>query len=111
VPHHLFFGPGVNRPSRSEHLWILTQLARWAEIPFPRNYVELLERICAVGVYSTAVRELGLENVSYQRGAIELFDGRPFNVDNPIDYLNAVTVHRDFSVAEIPIGAPRPLPG
>ena len=111
VPHHLFFGPGVNRPSRSEHLWILTQLARWAEIPFPRNYVEILERICAVGVYSTAVRELGLENVSYQRGAIELFDGRPFNVDNPIAYLNAVTVHRDFSVAEIPIGAPRPLPG
>jgi bicarbonate transport system ATP-binding protein len=111
VPHHLFFGPGVNRPSRSEHLWILTQLARWAEIPFPRNYVEILERICAVGVYSTAVRELGLENVSYQRGAIELFDGRPFNADDPIAYLNAVTVHRDFSVAEIPIGAPRPLPG
>ncbi|NDG00358.1 MAG: ATP-binding cassette domain-containing protein, partial [Synechococcaceae bacterium WBB_32_011] len=26
-PHTLFFGPGVNRPSRSEHLWILTQLA------------------------------------------------------------------------------------
>jgi bicarbonate transport system ATP-binding protein len=111
VPHHLFFGPGVNRPSRSEHLWILTQLARWGEIPFPRNYVEILERICAVGVYSTAVRELGLENVSYQRGAIELFDGRPFNADDPIAYLNAVTVHRDFSVAEIPIGAPRPLPG
>ncbi|NBP98898.1 MAG: ATP-binding cassette domain-containing protein, partial [Synechococcaceae bacterium WB6_3A_227] len=34
-PHTLFFGPGVNRPSRSEHLWILTQLARWSEIPFP----------------------------------------------------------------------------
>ena len=66
-PHTLFFGPGVNRPSRSEHLWILTQLARWSEIPFPRNYVEILERVCAVGVYSTAARELGLEDVSYQR--------------------------------------------
>jgi bicarbonate transport system ATP-binding protein len=72
VPHHLFFGPGVNRPSRSEHLWIITQLARWAEIPFPRNYVEILERICAVGVFSTAARELGFEEVSYQRGAIDL---------------------------------------
>jgi bicarbonate transport system ATP-binding protein len=109
VPHHLFFGPGVNRPSRSEHLWILTQLARWAEIPFPRNYVEILERICAVGVYSTAVRELGLENVSYQRGAIELFDGRPFNADDPIAYLQALPVHRDFSVAEIPMGPARAL--
>ena len=111
VPHHLFFGKGVNRPSRSEHLWILTQLARWGEIPFPRNYVEILERICAVGVFSTAARELGLDAVSYQRGAIELFDGRPFDVDNPIDYLNAVSLHRDFSVAEIPIGVPRALAG
>ena len=111
VPHHLFFGKGVNRPSRSEHLWILTQMARWGEIPFPRNYVEILERICAVGVFSTAARELGLDAVSYQRGAIELFDGRPFDVDHPIDYLNAVPVHRDFSIAEIAIGAPRALAG
>jgi bicarbonate transport system ATP-binding protein len=109
VPHHLFFGPGVNRPSRSEHLWIITQLARWAEIPFPRNYVEILERICSVGVYSTAARELGLKDVTYQRGAIELFDGRTFNTDDPISYLNEVSLHRDFSVAEIPIGVPRAL--
>jgi len=109
VPHHLFFGAGVNRPSRSEHLWILTQLARWAEIPFPRNYVEILERICSVGVFSTAARELGLEEVSYQRGAIDLFDGVPFNTEDPIGYLNSVSLHRDFSVAEIPLGVPRPL--
>jgi bicarbonate transport system ATP-binding protein len=108
-PHHLFFGAGLNRPSRTEHLWIMTQLARWAEIPFPRNYVEILERICQVGVFSTAARELGLEEVSYQRQGIELFDGRPFNSDDPISYLNAVSLHRDFSVAEIPIGVPRAM--
>ena len=108
-PHHLFFGAGVNRPSRSEHLWILTQLARWAEIPFPRNYVEILERVCAVGVYSTAARELGLDDVSYQRSGIELFDGVPFNADDPIGYLNRLSIHQDFSVAEIPIGVPRAL--
>jgi bicarbonate transport system ATP-binding protein len=108
-PHHLFFGAGVNRPSRSEHLWILTQLARWAEIPFPRNYVEILERICNVSVYSTAARELGFEDVTYQRSAIELFDGHPFDGNDPIGYLNSVSVHRDFSVAEIPLGVPRPL--
>jgi bicarbonate transport system ATP-binding protein len=108
-PHHLFFGAGLNRPSRTEHLWIITQLARWAEIPFPRNYVEILERICQVGVFSTAARELGLEEVSYQRQGIELFDGRPFNSEDPIGYLNAVSLHRDFSVAEIPIGVPRAM--
>ncbi|KEF41626.1 MAG: bacitracin ABC transporter ATP-binding protein [Cyanobium sp. CACIAM 14] len=108
-PHHLFFGAGLNRPSRTEHLWILTQMARWAEIPFPRNYVEILERVCSVSVFSTAARELGLEDVSYQRQGIELFDGRAFNPDDPIGYLNDVKVHRDFSVAEIPLGLPRPL--
>jgi bicarbonate transport system ATP-binding protein len=108
-PHHLFFGPGVNRPSRTEHLWIMTQLARWGEIPFPRNYVEILERICNVAVFSTAARELGLEDVSYQRGPIELFDGISFHGDDPIGYLNTVSVHRNFSIAEIPLGAPRPL--
>ncbi|MEB3260606.1 MAG: nitrate ABC transporter ATP-binding protein [Cyanobacteriota bacterium] len=108
-PHHLFFGAGLNRPSRTEHLWIMTQLARWAEIPFPRNYVELLERICQVAVFSTAARELGLEEVSWQRQSIELFDGRPFNSEDPIGYLNAVSLHRDFSVAEIPIGVPRAM--
>jgi len=108
-PHHLFFGPGVNRPSRSEHLWILTQLARWAEIPFPRNYVEILERICNVSVFSTAARELGFEDVSYQRGAIELFDGRPFNSDDPIRYLNELSIHQDFSIAEIPLPTAKAL--
>ncbi|MFQ6537660.1 MULTISPECIES: nitrate ABC transporter ATP-binding protein [Aphanothece] len=109
TPHTLFFGAGVNRPSRSEHLWILTQLARWREIPFPRNYVEVLERVCAVSVYSTAARELGLEDVSYQRGVIELFDGVPFEADDPIGYLNRLRIHDDYSVAEIPIGFPRPM--
>lgn len=108
-PHTLFFGPGVNRPSRAEHLWIITQLARWSAIPFPRNYVEILERICAVGVYSTAARELGLDDVSYQRAGIELFDGVPFNADDPIGYLNQLPIHQDFSVAEIPVGVPRAL--
>jgi bicarbonate transport system ATP-binding protein len=60
-------------------------------------------------VFSTATRELGLEDISYQRGAIELFDGRPFDGNDPISYLNQVSVHRDFSVAEIPLGVPRPL--
>ena len=107
VPHALFFGEGLNRPSRTEHLWILTQLARWHEIPFPRNYVEILERVCAVGVYSTAARELGLDQVSYQRGAIELFDGRPFNADDPIAYLNSFPLEQSFSVAEIPLAQPK----
>jgi bicarbonate transport system ATP-binding protein len=99
--HHQFFGEGVNRPSRTEQLWHMTQLARWGDTPFPRNWVEILERICRVGAFSTASRELGLSDLTYSRSAIQLFDGTVFNADDPIGYLNSLKIKRDFTMAEI----------
>ena len=99
--HHLFAGDGVNRPSRTEHLWMMTQMSRWGDIPFPRNWMEILERVCRVNVYSTAARELGMLNSKYRRGAIELFDGTTFDAEDPIGYLNHLSIKRNFSVAEV----------
>lgn len=99
--HHLFFGEGVNRPSRTEQLWHMTQLARWGDTPFPRNWVEILERICRIGAFSTASRELGLSDLTYSRGAIQLFDGTTFNADDPIGYLNSLEIKQDFTMAEV----------
>ncbi len=104
--HHQFFGAGVNRPSRTEHLWILTQLARWGDVPFPRNWVEILERVCKVTVFSIAARELGLADLSYSRGPIQLFDGMTFTADDPIAYLNSLEIKHDIYMAEIPLGMP-----
>jgi bicarbonate transport system ATP-binding protein len=106
--HHLFFGDGVNRPSRTEHLWMMTQMARWGEIPFPRNWMEILERVCRVSVFSTAARELGILDIKYHRGPITLFDGATFDAEDPIAYLNGLEIKRDFSVAEVAIDS-RPL--
>jgi len=99
--HHLFFGEGANRPSRTEQLWIMTQMARWGDIPLPRNWVEVLEKTCRVDVFSTAARELGLAELSYARNKIELFDGIPFNSEDPIAYLNSLAIKRDYTMAEI----------
>ncbi len=99
--HHLFYGDGVNRPSRTEQLWMMTQLARWGHTPFPRNWVEILERLCRVGVFSTAARELGIMDIKYTRGPIQLFDGIAFDTEDPIAYLNNLAIKRDFSVAEV----------
>lgn len=99
--HHLFFGKGVNRPSRTEHLWMMTQMARWSTIPFPRNWVEILERVCRVSVFSTAAREIGVLDVKFRSGPVQLFDGEPFDADDPIGYLNSLAIKRDFSVAEV----------
>ena len=99
--HHQFYGAGVNRPSRSEHLWHITQMARWGDVPFPRNWVEVLEKSCRVGVFSTAARELGLTDITYTRNAIQLFDDIPFNAEDPIAYLNQLEIKRNITMAEI----------
>ncbi|PZV03230.1 MAG: bacitracin ABC transporter ATP-binding protein [Leptolyngbya sp.] len=99
--HHLFFGNGANRPSRTEHLWHMTQLARWGDVPFPRNWLEILERIVRVDVYSTAARELGLLDAKFTRGSIHLFDGTDFDAQDPIGYLNSLAIKRDITIAEV----------
>jgi nitrate ABC transporter ATP-binding subunit len=102
ISHPLFYGDGVNRPSRTEHLWLLTQMARWGDVPFPRNWVEILERVAKVGVFSTAARELGMANMtSYSQGGINFFDGVKFTADDPIDYLNHLPIKHDIYMAEI----------
>ncbi|HEY9700780.1 MAG TPA: nitrate ABC transporter ATP-binding protein [Trichocoleus sp.] len=105
--HHMFYGDGVNRPSRTEHLWMMTQMARWGDIPFPRNWMEILERVGRVSVFSTAARELGMLDMKYLRGPIQLFDGVKFDAEDPIAYLNSLAIKRDFSVAEVAIDARR----
>jgi bicarbonate transport system ATP-binding protein len=105
--HHQFYSESaINRPSRTEQIWIMTQLARWGDTPFPRNWVEIVERICRVGVFSTAARELGLD-ISYTRQPIKLFDEKPFNADDPFGYLNSLEIKRDYSVAEVILDTPR----
>lgn len=99
--HHLFFGEGANRPSRTEHLWIMAQMARWGEVPFPRNWVEVLERTCRVDVFSVAARELGMAQLSYARNKIQLFDGTTFDTEDPIGYLNQLAIKRDVYMTEV----------
>ena len=103
IAHHVFSGDGVNRPSRTEHLWHMVEMARWGDIPFPRNWVEVLEKTCAVGVFSTAARELGMTEISYARNSIQLVDGSTFNAEDPIRYLNDLAIKRDVTMAEIPL--------
>jgi bicarbonate transport system ATP-binding protein len=98
--HPQFFGNSLNRPSRTEQLWIITQMARWGITPFPRNWVEVLERVCRTSTFSTGSRELGFD-VDYGLNSIELFDGVPFNAKDPIAYLNSLKIKRPISVAEI----------
>jgi bicarbonate transport system ATP-binding protein len=107
--HHWFYGEGANRPSRTEHLWMMAQMARWGNVPFPRNWLEVLERVVRPATYSIAARELGLLDEKFRRGAIELFDGSAFDAEDPISYLNSLEIKANISIAEVHLDPPRVL--
>ncbi|GAB4375365.1 MAG: nitrate ABC transporter ATP-binding protein [Elainellaceae cyanobacterium] len=101
-----FYVDRTNCPGRAEGLWILTQLARWDIAPFPKNWIEILDRVRRVDLYSAAARELGLPGIELDREPFQLFDKVTFDPDDPIGYLNKFAIRRDFRVQEIIIDQP-----
>lgn len=96
-----FYVDKTNCPDRLEMLWVMAQMARWGLIPFPKNWVEVVDRVLRPDVFGQAVRELGLPDIARARRTIELFDGTVFNLDDPIDYLENVKIKRDLRIEEI----------
>jgi nitrate/nitrite transport system ATP-binding protein len=104
--YNQFYFDNTNCPGRVEGLWILTQLARWGITPFPKNWIEILERVRRVDMFGVAARELGWSDVEPDRKPFQLFDGVVFNPDDPIGYLNRLEIHRDIRIQEILIDTP-----
>ncbi|BAQ66538.1 nitrate ABC transporter ATP-binding protein [Geminocystis sp. NIES-3709] len=96
-----FFVDGASYPSRVEALWILTQLARWGYTPFPRNWIEIVERVRRPDLFGEACRQLGLSDIDSERHNLQLFDKMVFNPDDPVGYLERLTIRRDYKVSEI----------
>jgi nitrate/nitrite transport system ATP-binding protein len=95
-----------NCPRRLEALWLMTQLARWGMTPFPKNWVEVLDRTYRLEVYGQVARDLGLPDTEPDRLPVQLFDGIVFNPDDPMRYLNSLAIRRDIRVEEICLDAP-----
>ena len=96
-----FYVDKTNCPDRLEMVWVMAQMARWGLIPFPKNWVEVVDRVLRPDVFGQAVRELGLPDIARARRTIELFDGTVFNLDDPIDYLENVKIKRNLRIEEI----------
>lgn len=96
-----FYVDQANSPGRVEGLWILTQLARWGYTPFPRNWVEILERVRRPDLFGEACRQLGFSDVEPDRQSFQLFDKMVFNPDDPIGYIERFSIRRDYNVSEI----------
>jgi len=95
----------TNCPGRSEALWILTQLARWGITPFPRNWHDVVERVRRVDLYGAAARQLGLPDLEPNRHSFSLFDGVVFDPDDPIGYMERLSIKREIQVKEVLLDA------
>jgi nitrate/nitrite transport system ATP-binding protein len=95
-----FYVNKSNYPERSEMLWILTQLARWGLISFPKNWVDIIERVCRTDVYGEAARQLGFLDIGRDM-PIWMFDGKLFNPSEPIEYLNSFQIKHQIRVEEV----------
>jgi nitrate/nitrite transport system ATP-binding protein len=91
----------ANCPGRAEGLWILTQLARWGITPFPKNWIEILDKVRRVDVYGEAARQLGIPDFEPDRAEIQLFDEVAFTPDDPLHYLSQLSICRQIQVKEI----------
>jgi nitrate/nitrite transport system ATP-binding protein len=96
-----FYVNKTNCPSRVEGLWILVQMARWGIVPFPRNWIEILDRVRRMDVYYEANRQLNLPGLEPERTSFQLFDGTVFSPDNPIEYLKGLKIKRDIRIEEV----------
>lgn len=103
--YNQFFVDKTNCPYRVEGLWIMTQLARWGITPFPRNWIDILDRIRRVDVFGAAARELGLLDIEPNRGPLYFADGTVFNPDDPIAYLESIEIKREIRIEEIDLDA------
>jgi nitrate/nitrite transport system ATP-binding protein len=98
--YNQFYLNRTNYPNRTEILWMLTQLARWSITPFPKNWVEVIERVCRTDIFGEAARDLGLIDIG-EDNPIHLFDGKTFNPSEPLDYLKSLEIKHQIRVEEI----------
>ncbi|MFM5979643.1 MAG: nitrate ABC transporter ATP-binding protein, partial [Sphaerospermopsis kisseleviana] len=92
---HQFYFHKANYPDRNEMLWILTQLARWGLVAFPKNWVEVIDRVCRPDIFGAAAREMGILDIGREE-TIQLFDGKIFNPSEPIEYLKSSEIKRQL---------------
>ncbi|MBD2499715.1 ABC transporter ATP-binding/substrate-binding protein [Anabaena azotica] len=98
--YNQFYLNKTNYPNRTEILWMVTQMARWGLTPFPKNWVEVIERVCRADIFGAAARDLGLLDIG-EDNPIHLFDGKTFNPSDPIEYLKNLEIKRQIRIEEI----------
>jgi len=99
--YNQFYVNKANYPDRNETLWIMTQMARWGLVPFPKNWIEILSRVCRSDVFGAAARDLGILDMGHDPQPIRLFDDSVFDPNSPWEYLQNSKIKQPLHIAEI----------
>jgi nitrate/nitrite transport system ATP-binding protein len=98
---HQFHNQQASCPARGEGLWLITQLARWGYMPFPKNWVEITERVRRPDLFGEACRQLGWPDMEGDHQTFKLMDGMIFTPNDPVGYIKRFNIHREFTTSEI----------
>ncbi len=84
----------ANYPWKSHGLWLLTQMARWGQIPsIPADAGRLLDRVYRTDVYRAAAAGLGLKSpLQEYKPETGFIDRRRFDPTDPAAYLKGFDI-------------------
>ncbi|MEB3337015.1 MAG: ABC transporter substrate-binding protein [Leptolyngbyaceae bacterium] len=84
---------------RSRSLWLMTQAARWGQIPeFPKNAEEITRQGWRTDLYREIAAEIGIESPQedFKVEPPEVFiDKKGFDPSDPVGYLNSFEIRAD----------------
>ncbi len=81
---------------QSESIWLMTQAARWGQIPeIPKNAEAVAKKAWRTDLYREIAAEMGIEcpKNDYKVESAELFiDNKAFDFSDPVGYLNSFEI-------------------
>jgi nitrate/nitrite transport system ATP-binding protein len=95
-----FSGPTVNQVGKQEMLWVLCQMARWGQCPFPRNYAATIAAVIQRGPFADALTELDREPMQDDDMIQSLPEELAFIAAEPRAYLEKLQYSSGLSFEE-----------
>lgn len=98
-PHQMrYWKDQASYPFQSHDLWFLVENMRWGYLPTDLDTQALIARVNREDLWRAAAAELGVDKADIpaarSRGIETFFDGKRFDPDNPMAYLDSLAIKK-----------------